>query len=90
MSIELARLRHGGVALLTDEALPGKIGSVEYFRAQHYLQISYENTYLDPLLIAQELPDEAITAIECAADEILIVTIAGDAAAHYHVPLTAL
>lgn len=89
MSLELAQLRHGGIALLTDEALPGKIGSVEYFRAQHYLQISYENNYLEPRLIDRELPDAAITAIECAPDDILIVHISASGAERYRVPLTA-
>lgn len=88
MSVELAKLRNGCLALLTDEDLPGKIGSIEYFRRHRYLQISYEKSALGPQLIEEELPDSSIAGVESALDSILIVHIKGNKPEGYYVPLS--
>ena len=88
MSLELVKLRNGCIALLTDEDLPDKIGSIEYFREQHYLHISYEKKSLEGRLLEQELPDEAITAIESALDSALIVHCGSGQSEGYYVPFT--
>lgn len=87
MSIELAKLRNGHIALLADEDFPDKIGSIEYFRYEGQLQISYENEEFGGWLLDTKLPDHAITAIESSPESVLIIHIIGQETHKYYVPM---
>lgn len=87
MAIELAQLRDGHLALLANEDFPDKIGSVEFFRYERKLQLSYENADLGGWLIGRKLPDHAITALESSFEEILVIHVSGRETEEYFVPL---
>ncbi len=87
MSIELAQLRDGHIALLSDENFPDKIGSVEYFRYDHQLQISYENEESGGWLLGKKLSDDAITALDSSPENVLIIHVKGQDTEEYYVPL---
>ena len=88
MPIELAQLRNGAIALLTDLDLADKVSSVEYFKEQNYLQLSYEKETLEALLLHEDLSQDALMAIECALDMIYVVEILDDTIDGYYVPFT--
>ena len=86
MSIELAQMRHGGIALLTDDHLPDKIGSIDFFKEDRQIQICYENERLCGHLVNEILPDKAITAIESSPESVLVFHIQGKKTEKYEVP----
>ncbi|MEM6780482.1 MAG: hypothetical protein AAF569_01310 [Pseudomonadota bacterium] len=87
MSIELAQLRHGGIALLTDDDLPDKIGAIEFFKEERQIQISYENEKLCGRLVEEILPENAVTAIESSPESVMVFHIQGEETIKYEVPL---
>lgn len=86
MSLEIAKLRNGNIALLTDELQYGSVKAVHYFSRHHQLKIDYENERRGRF-VPGTLPDSAITDIESALEEVLIVEITASAMNGYYVPL---
>jgi hypothetical protein len=84
MSLEIARLRNGMIALLTDELIHGAIQNIQYFSGDHHLKINYENDKFGRFLPCP-LNDKAITAVEAAFGDILIVEV-GQEKSGYYVP----
>ena len=86
MSLELVRLQSGKLAFLTKAENLEPIRAVEYYSDQNYLQLCYENPVLEPQLITEELSERAITAIECAPDNLTVIHILGKGIQSYDVP----
>ncbi len=82
MSLEIAKLRNGNIAILTDELEHGVISGISYFSVEHHLKIDYENQK-HGRFVAAPLPDPAITAIESALNRVLIVEMGRDPNGYY-------
>lgn len=88
MSVDIAKLKNGKLALVTDESQPCDIKHIEYFKEQRLFQVIYENSVYDDWLIEDEFSPEAAAVIE-GSPAIMVVVMAerGQEPYGYHVPL---
>lgn len=82
MTIDIAKLKNGSMAVVSNEPLPGTVKHVEYFKEQRLFQLVFDNDHAEELLIPEELSDESARFVQSAPD-MMVVVLADDAGEPY-------
>jgi hypothetical protein len=64
MTIELTILNDGGVLLVNNQAYPGNVKRVEYYRDQRLFMLVYDNPDYEDELMNYEIPENFMLPVE--------------------------
>jgi hypothetical protein len=73
MTIEIAHMRNGALALLTDDDLPARVKYIEYYREQRLFQLVFDESTVPDMLVTREMDDNASRIIQSAPDMMVVV-----------------
>ncbi len=82
MTIDIARLRNGRLAMISDKPFPGNVRHIEYYKDQKLFQLVFQDDDADDLLITRELDTLSAKIVE-TAPEVMIVVMAQDGLTPY-------
>lgn len=82
MTIDVARLTNGQLAMISDQPFPGPIKHIEYFKDQKLFQLVFADPGTDDMLVTRELDAQAAQIVE-SAPEIMVVVTAADGTEPY-------
>ncbi len=88
MTIDVARLTNGQLAMISDRPFPAPVRHIEYYKEQKLFQLVFEDPEAGEMLVTRELDAEAARIVETAHDIMVVVSAAeGGEPQGYDVPL---
>lgn len=77
MTIDVARLTNGQLAMISDQPFPAPVKHIEYYKDQKLFQLVFSDPGAEDMLVTRELDPEAARIVETAPD-IMVVVSTGD------------
>lgn len=88
MTIDVARMSSGQLAMISDRPFPAQVKHIEYYKEQKLFQLVFADSGTEDMLVTRELDPDAARIVETAPDIVVVVSAGGGTEPHgYDVPL---